>query len=66
MLRPALNGQKEGPLRESNPGPPAPEAGIIPLDQAAAHRAGKHIFGVLLEEAEKGLRIIAKPTFERI
>ena len=27
--------QKRGPLRESNPGPPAPEAGIIPLDQAA-------------------------------
>ena len=23
-----------GPLRASNPGPPAPEAGIIPLDQA--------------------------------
>ena len=22
-----------GPFRESNPGPPAPEAGIIPLDQ---------------------------------
>ena len=26
--------QKRGPLGESNPGPPAPEAGIMPLDQA--------------------------------
>ena len=26
---------KYGPLRELNPGPPAPEAGIIPLDQVA-------------------------------
>jgi hypothetical protein len=25
---------KIGPLGESNPGPPAPEAGIMPLDQA--------------------------------
>lgn len=25
--------KKAGPLRGSNPGPPAPEAGIIPLDQ---------------------------------
>jgi hypothetical protein len=25
--------KKKGPLRESNPGPPAPKAGIIPLDQ---------------------------------
>ena len=24
-----------GPSRESNPGPPAPKAGIIPLDQTA-------------------------------
>ncbi|TNV86769.1 hypothetical protein FGO68_gene16368 [Halteria grandinella] len=24
-----------GPLRELNPGPPAPEAGIMPLDQVA-------------------------------
>jgi hypothetical protein len=23
----------KGPIRESNPGPPAPEAGIMPLDQ---------------------------------
>ena len=27
--------QKYGPLRELNPGPPAPEAGIMPLDQVA-------------------------------
>ena len=27
--------KKEGPLRESNPGPLAPKARIIPLDQAA-------------------------------
>ena len=26
---------KYGPLRELNPGPPAPEAGIMPLDQVA-------------------------------
>jgi hypothetical protein len=26
--------KKWGPLRESNPGPPVPETGIIPLDQA--------------------------------
>ena len=26
---------KNGPFRELNPGPPAPEAGIIPLDQMA-------------------------------
>ena len=25
---------QKGPLGESNPGPPAPEAGIMPLDQA--------------------------------
>ena len=25
--------KRKGPFRESNPGPPAPEAGIIPLDQ---------------------------------
>jgi hypothetical protein len=25
--------QKIGPFRESNPGPPAPKAGIMPLDQ---------------------------------
>ncbi len=34
----SFDGQKEilnlnGPIRESNPGPPAPEAGIMPLDQ---------------------------------
>ena len=27
--------KKYGPLRELNPGPPAPEAGIMPLDQVA-------------------------------
>ena len=27
--------KKSGPLRELNPGPPAPEAGIMPLDQVA-------------------------------
>ena len=27
--------EKEGPVRESNPGPLAPEARIIPLDQQA-------------------------------
>ena len=26
--------QKGGPIRESNPGPPAPKAGIMPLDQS--------------------------------
>ena len=30
-----LAGKKGGPHGDSNPGPPAPEAGIIPLDQAA-------------------------------
>ena len=25
--------EKAGPIRKSNPGPPAPEAGIMPLDQ---------------------------------
>ena len=25
---------KGGPIRESNPGPPAPKAGIMPLDQS--------------------------------
>ncbi len=30
---------KKGPIRESNPGPPAPKAGIMPLDQSdVAHR----------------------------
>lgn len=27
--------KKSGPLRDLNPGPPAPKAGIIPLDQEA-------------------------------
>lgn len=27
--------KKQGPLRDLNPGPPAPKAGIIPLDQEA-------------------------------
>ena len=31
--------QKYGPLRELNPGPPAPEAGIMPLDQVATVRS---------------------------
>ena len=26
--------QQKGPIRESNPGPPAPKAGIMPLDQS--------------------------------
>ena len=36
--------QKElrGPFRDSNPGPPAPEAGIIPLDQMdSVHSSGE-------------------------
>lgn len=32
-----------GPLRELNPGPPAPEAGIIPLDQADTFSSRKKI-----------------------
>lgn len=28
-----------GPIRESNPGPPAPEAGIMPLDQLDTQQA---------------------------
>lgn len=28
--------KKTGPLRDLNPGPPAPKAGIIPLDQEAS------------------------------
>ena len=32
--KPDENGIKKGPLRGLNPGPPAPKAGIIPLDQA--------------------------------
>jgi hypothetical protein len=35
--------KKLGPLRESNPGPLAPEARIIPLNQAA-------IIGVIFEK----------------
>jgi hypothetical protein len=30
--------KRMGPLRESNPGPPAPKAGIMPLDQADCMR----------------------------
>ena len=26
--------EAKGPIRESNPGPPAPKAGIMPLDQS--------------------------------
>lgn len=47
--------KKYGPLRELNPGPPAPEAGIMPLDQVATVTGipidppyegptGKHLF----------------------
>jgi hypothetical protein len=28
---------KGGPIRESNPGPPAPKAGIMPLDQSDSY-----------------------------
>lgn len=31
-----FNIKKIGPLRDLNPGPPAPKAGIIPLDQEAS------------------------------
>ena len=34
-----LSAGSKGLFRESNPGPPAPEAGIIPLDQTAV----KHV-----------------------
>jgi hypothetical protein len=34
----------KGPIRESNPGPPAPEAGIIPLDQLDATHANNFWF----------------------
>lgn len=40
--RPGMR-DKKGPGRESNPGPPAPEAGIIPLDHQAAVVAGQNI-----------------------
>ena len=33
-------GRKRGPVRESNPGPLAPEARIIPLDQQAKTEVG--------------------------
>jgi hypothetical protein len=33
---------QKGPLRESNPGPPAPEAGIMPLDQADTNDYGDY------------------------
>jgi hypothetical protein len=29
-----INVVQNGPIRESNPGPPAPKAGIMPLDQS--------------------------------
>ena len=32
-----MHGQ-EGPVQESNPGPLAPEARIMPLDQQASHK----------------------------
>lgn len=35
---------KIGPLRDLNPGPPAPKAGIIPLDQEAAEVNGENNF----------------------
>ena len=31
-----LKVKKQGPNRDLNPGPPAPKAGIIPLDHLAA------------------------------
>ena len=34
MIEKRLNKSYVGRLRDLNPGPPAPEAGIIPLDQA--------------------------------
>ena len=30
-----------GPVRESNPGPLAPKARIMPLDQQASHEGGR-------------------------
>ena len=43
-------GAQAGLFRESNPGPPAPEAGIIPLDQTADDEefGAAHIPEVLL------------------
>ena len=43
-----------GPVRESNPGPLAPEARIIPLDQQAI--INKNIFGLvgIDEDKKKG------------
>ena len=35
-------------FRESNPGPPAPEAGIIPLDQTAACFSDETIWECLI------------------
>lgn len=35
LLHFSIRTKNQGPLRELNPWPPAPEAGIIPLDQAA-------------------------------
>ena len=35
VLYVSLFSKNYGPLRELNPGPPAPEAGIMPLDQVA-------------------------------
>lgn len=35
-----FGGVEKGPLRESNPRPPAPEAGIIPLDQVDTVASG--------------------------
>ena len=35
VLIESKNKKKAGPLGESNPRPPPPEGGIIPLDQAA-------------------------------
>jgi hypothetical protein len=29
--------KEKGPIRESNPGPPAPKAGIMPLDQSDSY-----------------------------
>jgi hypothetical protein len=39
-----MDAEKQGPLRGLNPGPPAPEAGIIPLDQADNPTNGMHIY----------------------
>ena len=47
---------KNGPVRDLNPGPPAPKAGIIPLDQQAGYRetAADSLYVLRNEDARQG------------